>query len=287
MTEHSDSSGYSATILAPVGGLGALRLLPRGIARRVSLRQLASTGPRRCSLALTMNAPESALWRPSPEAVKASAVERFRHHVNSRYGLQLTSYEELYRWSCDHTDHFWAECCALPRKAVVRVSLTGPAGHFCGVVASKPFETVVDLSIPMDRAPPFFPEARLNWAENMLQERSPDKIALISCSASHLKRRHSCVDVARSRARGQGYLTHLPPPVVRPALRCRATHGICAETTRRRTSRSCSVLWPKLPGSHHRMSRNIESGRDLVINGRRLWERGCPRSLCPGASSRP
>lgn len=106
------------------------------------------------------------LWQPSPAQIEASQVERFRHHVNRRLSLDLSNYEELYAWSCDRYDQFWGE-----------------VWHFCGVVASKQFETVVDMSKRMDEFPAWFPEARLNWAENMLQERSPDKTALIQCSA--------------------------------------------------------------------------------------------------------
>jgi acetoacetyl-CoA synthetase len=37
----------------------------------------------------------------------------------------------------------------------------------------------VDESVPMDQIPAWFPDAKLNWAENMLRSRSREKIALI------------------------------------------------------------------------------------------------------------
>lgn len=52
-------------------------------------------------------APRSAkmLWRhPAP---MSTPMFRFLEHVNQKYGLQLTSYEELHKWSTDHIAKFW------------------------------------------------------------------------------------------------------------------------------------------------------------------------------------
>lgn len=45
------------------------------------------------------------LWQhPSPGSTPMS---QFMHSVNQKYGLQLSSYEELHKWSIDHIDKFW------------------------------------------------------------------------------------------------------------------------------------------------------------------------------------
>lgn len=45
------------------------------------------------------------LWQhPSPQA---TAMYEFLEHVNGKYGLRLSNYEELHRWSIDQLAEFW------------------------------------------------------------------------------------------------------------------------------------------------------------------------------------
>ena len=45
------------------------------------------------------------LWRhPSP---RSTPMFRFMDSVNQKYGLQLSNYHELHKWSVDHFDKFW------------------------------------------------------------------------------------------------------------------------------------------------------------------------------------
>jgi len=93
-------------------------------------------------------------------------MSRFRREVNAKHGLKLVNYDELWRWSVENVADFWAATWA-----------------HCGVIASKPFDPqrVVDLSVPMADNPPWFEDARLNWAENMLRTCAdqPDHTALV------------------------------------------------------------------------------------------------------------
>ena len=105
-----------------------------------------------------------ALWTPSD--VEATRMSRFRREVNAKHGLKLANYDQLWRWSVVNVADFWAATWA-----------------HCGVIASKPFDParVVDLSVPMADNPPWFEDARLNWAENMLRTCAdqPDHTALV------------------------------------------------------------------------------------------------------------
>jgi acetoacetyl-CoA synthetase len=65
----------------------------------------------------------------------------------------LTNVPELYRWSIDHPEAFWAE-----------------VWRFGGVVASREFDTVVQDFDKMPGAK-WFPGSRLNFAENLLRYR--------------------------------------------------------------------------------------------------------------------
>ena len=93
------------------------------------------------------------LWKPSEERVRNANVTRFMEFVNRRYGLKLSSYEELYRWSVEEVPEFWAA-----------------VWDFCGVKASKRPERIVDDLSKFPGAK-WFIGARLNYAENMLRRR--------------------------------------------------------------------------------------------------------------------
>ncbi len=84
----------------------------------------------------------------------------FIHDVNDRYGLRLTDYDALHRFSVERQDDFW-----------------NAVWDFCDVRASVRGERVL---IDGDKMPGarYFPDARLNYAENALRRRD-DTPALI------------------------------------------------------------------------------------------------------------
>ena len=93
---------------------------------------------------------EAPLWTPAPERVAASRVRAFMAEVNRRHGLEITSYPDLHAWTVAHIDLFW-----------------DLVWDSCGVVGEKGTRIVVDA----DKMPgaSFFPDARLNFAENLLR----------------------------------------------------------------------------------------------------------------------
>jgi len=94
---------------------------------------------------------ETPLWSPSPQRVADANMTAFMLRVNERHGTALATYAQLYRWSIDHLEDFWAAM-----------------WEFGGVIAEKRGERVI---ADRDRMPGarFFPEARLNFAENLLR----------------------------------------------------------------------------------------------------------------------
>jgi acetoacetyl-CoA synthetase len=98
------------------------------------------------------------------------------HAVNVNRKLHLASYDELYQWSIDHIDEFWSEL-----------------WNYCGVIAeTRGARALVDAH-KMPGAQ-FFPDARLNFAENLLMRhfaRSRDSDALIFWGEDKIKRRMS------------------------------------------------------------------------------------------------
>ncbi len=91
------------------------------------------------------------LWQPDATQVASAEVTRFRHFVNKTKDLDLTSYDDLYGWSVGQAPDFWQSL-----------------WNFCEVVGEGPGELIVQ---DFDRMPgtDWFPQARLNYAENLLQ----------------------------------------------------------------------------------------------------------------------
>ena len=99
------------------------------------------------------------LWTPSPERIGRARLTAFMREAGRAHGGRFSDYEDLYRFSIDHPDRFW--------KSV---------WEFCGIRGEMGERVVAGL----DRMPgaQFFPDARLNFAENVLRRRD-DSPALI------------------------------------------------------------------------------------------------------------
>jgi acetoacetyl-CoA synthetase len=99
------------------------------------------------------------LWRPDPARTADVRLTHFIAFVNARHGLALTGFADLHAWSVACVADFW---CAV--------------WDFCGVIAQTRGDTAVN---DLDCLPGahFFPQARLNFAENLLAPRG-DSLAL-------------------------------------------------------------------------------------------------------------
>lgn len=83
--------------------------------------------------------------------------------VGEREGRSFETYEQLWQWSVDELESFWAAI-----------------WEFCGVRASKPYEQVLG-----SREMPgtvWFRGAQLNFAENLLSGHDPRATAIVHCS---------------------------------------------------------------------------------------------------------
>jgi acetoacetyl-CoA synthetase len=116
------------------------------------------------------------LWTPAPQRVAASNLTAFTKFVGERYGVQAKDYAQLHAWSCSNREQFW--------HAI---------WQFCGVVGSTQGDTIL---IDRDRMPGarWFPEARLNFAENLLRRRDRSA-AIIFWGEDQLKSRVSWAEL--------------------------------------------------------------------------------------------
>ena len=102
------------------------------------------------------------LWRPSQDRIERSALTAFCAVVNKRFPkVDVSTYEALHHWSITATDDFW-----------------GCIWDYCKVIASESSDVVVRDADKMPGAS-WFPDTRLNFAENLLRRRG-DATALVS-----------------------------------------------------------------------------------------------------------
>ncbi|EGX6955888.1 acetoacetate--CoA ligase [Aeromonas hydrophila] len=149
------------------------------------------------------------LWQPDQERIQQSNLQHFMAEVNRFHGLQLHSYAQLYQWSVEKTTRFWP----------LVWQHCGVKGELGNIVAENRQE--------MQRTR-WFPDSRLNFAENLLrrQDDTPAIISRIEGSPSQtLSWRELADQVARLAQwlRGQGigsgdvvaaYLPNIPETVV-------------------------------------------------------------------------
>jgi acetoacetyl-CoA synthetase len=95
------------------------------------------------------------LWTPSPAAIAKSPIMAFMDEASKRAGKRFSTYEEIHGWSVTDREAFWPLI-----------------WEFCGVVGERGERVLVDG----DKMPgaAFFPDARLNFAENLLRKTGPD-----------------------------------------------------------------------------------------------------------------
>jgi len=90
------------------------------------------------------------LWTPNPTVIPHTRIDVFRRFVIERTGLDLLDSHALHAWSVDHPEQFWDS-----------------VWDFFGVIGDKG-DVVVEPAVLPEAV--FFPQARLNIAENILRE---------------------------------------------------------------------------------------------------------------------
>ncbi len=141
-----------------------------------------------------MTATATRLWSPTPDRVAKANLTAFAARLGARHGVDLSTYDALWRWSIDHKWDFWCE-----------------VWDEAGVIGERGETVLVDA----DRMPGarWFPDARLNFAQNLLERKRPDdeSDALVFWGEDKIERR----------------LTHLElHALASRASRAFAAHGI-------------------------------------------------------------
>jgi acetoacetyl-CoA synthetase len=96
---------------------------------------------------------EQPLWQPSPDRIAQSHLAAFMRAAEEQWGDTFDDYWALHAWSVERMDRFWST-----------------VWDYCGVIGDQGDGVVVADSDKMPGAR-FFPEARINFAENLLRRR--------------------------------------------------------------------------------------------------------------------
>jgi acetoacetyl-CoA synthetase len=130
------------------------------------------------------------LWQPSERAVEEAQVTQFARQVIRKRKLDMNTYPDFYRWTVENPEEFWTD-----------------VWDFCGVVASKRGNTVL---VDGDKMPGarWFPEARLNFAENLMR-RGDRGDAFVLWDETGFRRRLSFSDLTSEVSRAEQALRAL------------------------------------------------------------------------------
>jgi len=150
------------------------------------------------------------LWTPSAEQIESARITALRRAVNERWGTDLADSTALWRFSVEEREKFW--------PSVI---------DFAGLKAETWGETVL---VDADRMPgaKWFPDARLNFAENLLRRRD-EADGLVFWGEDRVRRRLSFAEVYDATSKLQqalkaegvgpgdrvaGYLPNMPEAVI-------------------------------------------------------------------------
>ena len=141
---------------------------------------------------------DTPLWRPSADRIASTNLVAFMRFLDERHGLTLADYDALHRFSIDEMEKFWVG-----------------VWDFCGVIASDRGDAV---TINPDRMPGarFFPDAMLNFAQNLLRRRDDD-VAILFRAEDKLERALTWQELYEGAAR---MAKALKAAGVRPGDRC-------------------------------------------------------------------
>src|SRR5882724_219404 len=116
------------------------------------------------------------LWQPSKKRIAHSNISAFIKLVNKRWQAGVADSDALYDWSVGQPEQFWTS-----------------VWDFCGVIADSRGERVL---VDGDKMPgaKWFPDARLNFAENLLRRRD-DEAAMVFWGEDKVRRRMSFAEV--------------------------------------------------------------------------------------------
>lgn len=124
------------------------------------------------------------LWEPSAERIAQANLTAFSRRVAQKHGAVIDDYAALWRWSVDHKVEFWQEL-----------------WDYAGILGSRGERGLVEgQRMPGAK---WFPDARLNFARNLLERReaSDTDNALVFWGEDKVRRRVSHAELHATTSR--------------------------------------------------------------------------------------
>jgi acetoacetyl-CoA synthetase len=103
------------------------------------------------------------LWTPSPDKIQSSRLAAYQAWLSENRNIQTGSYDELWRWSTNDLDGFWQSIW----------------DHFEVLADGSAQPVLGERTMPNTQ---WFPNARLNYAEHIFRNSTPDRPAIIARS---------------------------------------------------------------------------------------------------------
>jgi len=104
---------------------------------------------------------QTPLWTPSETRRDGSRMQAFLRSAEQQYDKKFAHYADLHRWSVDEAENFWRYI-----------------WQFCDIQGDGPGDVILEPAARFQEHR-WFPAARLNFAENLLQRRD-DGVAIIA-----------------------------------------------------------------------------------------------------------
>lgn len=115
---------------------------------------------------LTPFGDERPLWEPTKELKQEANVTHYMQWLERERGITLNTRDDLWRWSVEHLEDFWASLWA-----------------YFHIISAQPYTSVLEArKMPGAR---WFPGARLNYAEHVFRNYTDERPALIFRSERH------------------------------------------------------------------------------------------------------
>jgi acetoacetyl-CoA synthetase len=116
------------------------------------------------------------IWQPSPGRIANANLTAFMRQARERWGVAADDYAALHRWSLAEPEQFWQSVWSC-----------------CGAIGELRDGPVLEDGHRMPGAR-WFPEARLNYAENLLRRRDRS-LAIVFWSENRLKTTVTCAEL--------------------------------------------------------------------------------------------
>ncbi|MGE7602999.1 acetoacetate--CoA ligase [Peribacillus sp. NPDC097675] len=108
------------------------------------------------------------IWKPTQQRIKQTGLTQYTDWLKDKKGLEFDDYQELWKWSVNELEEFWASI-----------------WDYCDVIATRKYDSVLaNKTMPGAK---WFEGARLNYAENALAKEHADKPAIFFRSETIIK----------------------------------------------------------------------------------------------------